>query len=84
MADAESLLDLVGKVFSSHSLDVDNIVSQEIHSRANRRVRILRITEGARASVGLATKVIVVFSLVTSRSFGKFAFRIKNPSLFIF
>ena len=31
MADTKSLLDLDGKVFSSHSLDVDNIVSQETH-----------------------------------------------------
>ena len=31
MADAGSLLDLDGEVFSTHSLDTDNIVSQEMH-----------------------------------------------------
>jgi len=31
MADAGSLLDLDGEVFSSHNLDVDNIVSHEMH-----------------------------------------------------
>ena len=30
MVDAGNLLDLDGKVFSLHSLDVDNIVSQEM------------------------------------------------------
>ena len=30
LADAGSLLDLDGEVFSSHSLDVDDIVSQEM------------------------------------------------------
>ena len=30
MADAGSLLDLDGNVFSMHSLDADNIVSQEM------------------------------------------------------
>ena len=31
MADAGSLLNLDGEVFSLHSLDADNIVSQEIY-----------------------------------------------------
>ena len=30
MANAGSLLDLDGEVFSTHSLDADNIVSQEM------------------------------------------------------
>ena len=30
MADAGSLLDLDGEVFYSHSLDINNIVSQEM------------------------------------------------------
>ena len=63
MADAGSLLDLDGEVFSLHSLDADHMVSQEcvsphIVSRAHGYVRVLRTTERASVSIVLTTKVI--------------------------
>ena len=42
MADAESLLDLDSEMFSLHSLDVDDVISQEVQhtSRSHRHMRI--------------------------------------------
>ena len=63
------------KVFSSHNADVDNTISQEM-----RITCVLRAMKGARVSIVLATKVILVFSLVAS--LGKYAF-IQNPYLYL-
>jgi len=50
-------------------------------SHAHKRMRVLRTKDGAHVSIILATKVIVVISLVAS--LGKYVFRIQNPYLFI-
>ena len=48
---------------------------------AHRHLRVVRTMERTHVSIVLATKVILVFSLVAS--LGKYAFRIQNPYLFI-
>ena len=63
-------------------LSASRYVSPYVVSRAHRHMRVLRTaTEGASVSIVLTTKVILVFRFVASLS--KYAFRIKNPSLFI-
>ena len=78
MADAESLLhlDLRRIIFASLLPPARRLVSH-----ANRHLHVLRTMKGAHVSIVLATKVILVFSLVAS--LGKYAFRIQNPYLFI-
>ena len=70
MADAKSLLhqDLVWTLIIPPA--------RRLVWRAYGRLRALRTMEGACVSIVLATKVILVFSLVAS--LGKYTFRIQN------
>ena len=67
MVNAKSLTNVDSEVFSLHSVDVNNTVSQEIRTMCPyRHVRVSRAMEEAPVSIVLATKVILVFSLMAS------------------
>ena len=79
MADTESLLHqtYIRRIIFASTI----LPARRLLSRAYRHLRVLRTMEGVRVSIVLATKVILIFSLVAS--LGKYVFRIQNPYLFI-